>query len=137
MEDMRRTRYAAAVLACMVGLGTGVTACAEEPAVCDDVDALQTSVEDLQEADLGEGGLEVVTEELQDIEDELGQLKTDAASEYSTQIQAVEDTFAALRTSAESAASDATASTLALVRDDLQAFGAAVSSMSSAVEDTC
>lgn len=133
---MRTTRFTAA-LACTVVLGVGLAGCAGEPAVCADVDALQTSMEDLRAAEPGEGGLEVVTEELQDIEEELQQLKTDAASEYSTQTQAVEDTFAALRTSAESAASDPTAITLAQVRDDLRAFGSAVSSMGSAVEDTC
>jgi hypothetical protein len=134
---MRTTRLAAAALACTIGLGAGLVGCAGEPAVCADVDALQTSAEDLRAAEPGEGGLEVVTEELQDIEDELQQLKTDAASEYSTQVKAVEDAFAALRTSAASATSDPSSTTLAQVRDDLRSFGSAVSSMGSAVEDTC
>jgi len=134
---MRTTRFAAPALACTVGLGAGLAGCAEEPAVCDDVAALQTSVEDLRAAEPGEGGLEVVTEELQDIGNELQQLKTDAASEYSTQIKAVEDAFAALRTSAGSATSDPGATTLAQVRDDLRSFGSAVTGMGNAVEDTC
>jgi len=134
---MRTTRFAAAALACTVGLGAVLVGCAGEPAVCADVDALQTSMEDLRAAEPGEGGLEVVTEELQDIGNELQQLKTDAASEYSTQIKAMEDTLAALRTSAASATSDPGATTLAQVRDDLRSFGSAVTGMGNAVEDTC
>jgi hypothetical protein len=134
---MTRARRTAATLTCLLALTTGLTACGDSPAVCDDVDALRASVDNLQSASLGENGLEAITTELQTMRSEIDQLSQDAQDEYAEQISQVRSRATELREGVETTAEAPSAAGLADVRGDLSALGTAVQELGSAVADSC
>lgn len=134
---MTRARRTTAALSCLLALATGLTACGDSPAVCDDVDALRASVDNLQSANLGENGLDAITTELQTMRSELDQLSEDAQDEYAEQISQVRSRATELREGVETTAEAPSAAGLADVRGDLGALGTAVQELGSAVADSC
>lgn len=135
---MIRTRRSAATLCCLLAVGAGVTACGQEQAaVCDEVDALRTSVDNLTKANVGENGLSVISTELENVRSELRQLGQDASAQYSEQISAVRARAADLRSSVATASTDPSADSLSAVADNARAVGAAVQDLGDAVAGTC
>lgn len=134
---MTRARRTTAALSCLLALAAGLTACGDSPAVCDDVDALRASVDNLQSANLGENGLDAITTELQTMRSELDQLSEDAQDEYSEQISQVRSRATELREGVQTTAEAPSAAGLADVRGDLSALGTAVQELGSAVADSC
>lgn len=134
---MTRARRTTAALSCLLALAAGLTACGDSPAVCDDVDALRASVDNLQSANLGENGLDAITTELQTMRSELDQLSEDAQDEYAEQISQVRSRATELREGVETTAEAPSAAGLADVRGDLGALGTAVQELGSAVADSC
>jgi hypothetical protein len=126
-----------AVAVCTLGLGTGLVACGGQPAVCDDLDALRTSVKDLQNVDIGNDALSTLTTDLQKIQADLKQLGQDASDQYSTQIDAVQKQASALGTSLQTATTDPSATSLTEVSTDVKAVGSAVSDLGNAMSGTC
>jgi len=131
---MRRT---AASLLCLVGLSTGITACGGQSAVCDDIDSINASVQNLKDAKIGENGLSVLRTELPKIRSELTQLSADASAQYSSQIDAIEARARTLRSSIASASGAPSADAMAKVADDVRAFGSAVGDLSDAAAGSC
>lgn len=134
---MTRARRTTAALSCLLALAAGLTACGDSPAVCDDVDALRASVDNLQSANLGENGLDAITTELQTMRSELDQLSEDAQDEYAEQISQVRSRATELREGVQTTAEAPSAAGLADVRGDLSALGTAVQELGSAVADSC
>ena len=134
---MTSPRRAAASLVCLVLLSPGISACSGQSAVCDDLDSINASIQNLKDAKLGENGLTVVRTELSKIGSDLKQLRADASAQYASQIDAVEARARALRPSITAAAADPSAESLAQVRAGLRAFGSAVGDLSDAVSGSC
>lgn len=137
LAPMTRARRTTAALSCLLALAAGLTACGDSPAVCDDVDALRASVDNLQSANLGENGLDAITTELQTMRSELDQLSEDAQDEYAEQISQVRSRATELREGVQTTAEAPSAAGLADVRGDLSALGTAVQELGSAVADSC
>ncbi len=134
---MTLTRRTAASLFCLLVLSPGITACSGQNAVCDDLDSINASIQNIKTAKIGENGLSVVKTELSKIGSELKQLRADASAQYSSQINQVESRASALRSSIAAAAADPSSATLTGVSADVQAFRAAVGDLSDAVSGSC
>ncbi|MEU4451305.1 hypothetical protein AB0F44_08240 [Nocardioides sp. NPDC023903] len=122
-----------------LALSAPLAACGEdEPAVCSSVNELQSSVDDVKGIDVGSSeALSDLQSGLSAVEDDLGEVKSDASDEFSTQIEAVEASFAALTSSVESAMADASVDTLAAARAALSTFGTDIQTLVTDVQETC
>jgi hypothetical protein len=130
-----RTVTGALISFALVGLGVG--ACGGQPAVCDDVQSLQTSWQDIKRAKPGEGGLSTITTELDTMQTTVKQLGADASSQYSSQVKAVRASTATLGSSVESATSNPTSASIAQVANDVRAVGQAIEDLGTALSNTC
>lgn len=137
VESMTRTRCAAILLA-VLAAGPGLTACsADDPAVCDDVDALSASMDNLRDAQIGENALSVVSTELSQMTTEVKQLADDASQEYADEIDAVRTQVSAVQSGVESATQQPTADALAQVSEGIKGVGTAVDGLVDSVQETC
>jgi hypothetical protein len=134
MTSTRRLAWATAVL---LVTGSGLTGCGGQPAVCDDVDALQQSMSKIKAAKVGENALDTLKAEAANIKAQVQTLGTDAEAQYSPQVDKVKSTSKALSASVQAGASNPTSATLSAVRDEAKALGAAVSDLADAVSGTC
>jgi hypothetical protein len=123
------------VTAAIVLAGAG---CGSQPAVCDDVESLQASLDRLSEVRLGEGAAAGVSTELSNIRQDLGQLAQDAAEEYAPEIDAVQSAATRLVESARAAASaPSKGDSLAGLSDQVQALRGAVGRLADSVSGSC
>lgn len=134
MRPLRSTILSAV---CLVGIGAGLSACSDQPAVCDDVDALKSSVENIKDAQLGENGLDTITTQLSLMKNSLKEIQGSASSMYPTEVAAVRSAADSLSTSVSAATSDPTASSIAAVADSVTRLASAVGDLGTAVKDTC
>jgi hypothetical protein len=118
-------------------LGVLVACGSDEPAVCSSVDSLTASVDDLKDVDVAADGLAALQSQLTTIKGDLADVKKDATSEFSAQIQAVDTSYSALMTSAEAAKSDTSPTNLAAVAAAVAAFGDDVTTLTEDVKSTC
>ncbi|MER7606487.1 hypothetical protein [Nocardioides sp. NPDC127503] len=120
-------------------LSASLAACGEDdPAVCSSVNELQSSVDDVKGIDIGSSEtLSDLQTGLSAVEDDLVDLKADAADEFSTQIEAVEASFATLTSSVESAIAGVSVDTLAAARAALSTFGDDIETLVTDVKETC
>ena len=134
---MTRTRCAALTLV-VLGVTSGLTACvADEPAVCDDVDAMNATMDDLRDVEIGENALSVLSTELSELKSEADTLVEDASEEYATEIDAVRSGLTSLESDLEAAVEQPTAASLAEVSEGVQGLGASVDGLVDAVQETC
>ena len=136
---MRRSQLAR-VLSTVALTGALLTSCggSEQPAVCDDVDALRTSLTSLQAFNIYDtnvlSDLRVV---LDQIRTEVDQLAADASEEYSTEIDAVKASTDDLEASAEAAVADPTQAALKSLAAAVTTFSTSFKDLRAAVGDTC
>ena len=136
---MRRSQLAR-VLSTVALTGALLTSCggSEQSAVCDDVDALRTSLTSLQAFNIYDtnvlADLRVV---LDQIRTEVDQLAADASEEYSTEIDAVKTSTDDLEASAEAAVADPTQAALKTLADDVRTFTTNFQDLRAAVGDAC
>lgn len=136
---MRRSQLAR-VLSTVALTGALLTSCggSEQSAVCDDVDALRTSLTSLQAFNITDtnvlADLRVV---LDQIRTEVDQLAADASEEYSTEIDAVKASTDDLEASAEAAVADPTQAALRTLADDVTTFSTSFKDLRAAVGDAC
>lgn len=136
---MRRSQLAR-VLSTVALTGALLTSCggSEQSAVCDDVDALRTSLTSLQAFNIYDtnvlSDLRVV---LDQIRTEVDQLAADASEEYSTEIDAVKTSTDDLEASAEAAVADPTQAALKTLADDVRTFSTSFKDLRAAVGDAC
>ncbi|HEX5770665.1 MAG TPA: hypothetical protein VFY11_06830 [Nocardioidaceae bacterium] len=136
---MRRSQLAR-VLSTVALTCALLTSCGgeEQSAVCDDVDALRTSLTSLQAFNITDtnvlADLRVV---LDQIRTEVDQLSADASEEYSTEIDAVKASTDDLEASAEAAVADPTQAALKTLADDVRTFSTSFKDLRAAVGDAC
>jgi len=129
----------AAALAATLLVGSVLVGCSDDkPAVCDSVDNLNTSVEDVKSIDVtSPGAVSDLESGLTAIKSDLATVKTDAKSQYATQVNAVDSAFTTLTTSVDAAKADPTQATLAAAAAAAKAFTTAVQTLSDDVKSTC
>ena len=134
---MTRTGCAALLLV-LIGAGSGLTACsADEPAVCDDVEALSASMDHLKDAQVGENALSVVSTELSKMKSSVAQLAEDAADQFATEIDAVKTQVETLESAVRSATDQPSAAAFTEVSDGFKGVGRAVDQLVETVQGTC
>jgi len=131
-------RLTAAVTTTLL-LGAVLVGCSDDkPAVCGSVDDLKTSVGNVKNIDLtASGAVSDLESSLTTIKSDLATVKTDAKSQYSTQIDAVDTAFTQLTTAADAAKADPTGTTLAAVVAAVPPFTSAVQKLADDVTSTC
>jgi hypothetical protein len=122
-----------------VALASALTACGEdEPAVCGSVKSLDASVKKVKAIDVtSSGAISDLRSSLTAVGGDLKDVKADAESEFAEELNAVEASFASLRTSLKAAKADTSPDTLSAARKALSAFGTAVQSLITDVQATC
>jgi hypothetical protein len=120
-------------------LGASLVGCsADQPAVCGSVDNLKTSVDDVKKIDVTSStGITDLQNGLVTVETNLAQVKTDAKSDFSAQLGAVDAAYNTLKTRLTAAKSAPTAATRTSAAAAAQAFGGAVENLSTTVKSTC
>ena len=129
----------AAALAATLLVGAALVGCSDDkPAVCDSLDNITTSIEDIKSIDVtSPGAVSDLESGLAAIKSDLAALKTDAESQYATQVDAVDLAFTALTTSVDAAKADPTATTLGAAAAAVDPLTAAVQTLSDDVRSTC
>jgi hypothetical protein len=122
-------------------LGASLVACGggnDKPAVCDSVDTLKGSIGDLKDIDItSSGAVSSLETGLATVKTDFDALKTDAKSEFSPQIQAVDSAYTVLQSSAEAAKSDPSAASIAAVAAAAATFASNVQTLVQDVQATC
>lgn len=122
-------------------LGASLVACGggnDKPAVCDSVDTLKGSISDLKDIDItSSGAVSSLETGLATVKTDFDALKTDAKSEFSPQIQAVDSAYTVLQSSAEAAKSDPSAASIAAVAAAAATFASNVQTLVQDVQATC
>jgi hypothetical protein len=140
------TRRLTGTLLTLALTGSMLTACGGDgndtgtgtSAVCDDVDALRTSMGALKTVDLRAGDkISDLTDALDQIKTDVGKLVDDASAKYQTEIDAVQSGADRLGTSVDAAVADPHAASLSTVADDVRGLGTAFKDLQKAVADTC
>ena len=129
----------AALLA--VVLSASVAACGggdAPPAVCGSVDTLKSSVDDLKATEVtSASGLSDLKSGLTKVGDDVAQVKSDATSEFSSQIKTVESSYAALTSSVKSAGTSPSADSVKAAGTALTTFRTDVQKLVTDVQSTC
>ena len=122
-------------------LGASLVACGggnDKPAVCESVDTLKGSISDLKDIDItSSGAVSSLETGLATVKTDFDALKTDAKSEFSPQIKAVDSAYTVLQSSAEAAKSDPSAASIAAVATAAATFASSVQTLVSDVQATC
>jgi hypothetical protein len=109
----------------------------DQPAVCDSLDAVRASADDVRDANVSENGLSQVRAGLTALNQNLQQLGTEARTQFESEITAVRTAADQLSTSVSAAKADPTSATLDVVRDAMTSLAEAVNSLGDAMADTC
>ena len=106
--------------------------------MCSAADDLRTSIDDLREIDVtASGSLDELESGLETVEGNISSVKSEAESEFATQIEAVDTSTAELRSAVDEAKADPTVTTLAAAASALSAFGTDVDTLIDDVRSTC
>jgi hypothetical protein len=134
MSPGRRTALVASAVVALCS----VTGCgSDDPAVCESVAALESSLDNVRDLQLGENGLVELQDVLVQVKADADQVVTDAGEQYGAQVTTVSDAVGALADSARAARDDPSAATLEAVRTSLTGVGTEVSSLREDVSGTC
>jgi hypothetical protein len=144
---MTRTFRAFVSLVLLLALGSGLAACGGDetppeagsptPEICQDVEALQESVQELQDIEIGEDALAELGTQLDTIRGDIGQIRRDAGDENATEVEAVSTAGDSLESSIDAAVASPSATTLTAVGDSVRALASAVRNLGDALGDTC
>ena len=135
----------AVTAATLILLGASLTGCAKdepakaaEPAVCASASDLETSIKDLQNIDLtSSGALADLQTGFTTVKSNLADVKSDAKSEFSSQIAAIDTAYEALKTSLDAATSNPSVAALTAAGAALAALGTDVKTLATDVKSTC
>ena len=122
----RLTLIALAAAALLLAAGCG----GEESAVCDDLENVQSSIQDVRDVELEEGALEELRQTAADIDADLQAAQADAEAELGDEIDALRTAVQALVDEAEAAAATG------LSGDSVQALSAAISDVRASFQST-
>jgi hypothetical protein len=121
-------------------LGASLVACGgnDKPAVCSSVDSLKGSITDLKDIDItSSGAVSSLQTQLTTVKSNFDAVKTDAKSQFSTQINAVDSAYTTLVSTANTAKSSPSASNLATLAAAATAMYTALQTLVSDVQATC
>jgi hypothetical protein len=120
-------------------LGVSLAGCSnDQAAVCGSVDTLKTSVDDVKKVDVTSStGVSDLQNGLASVETNLKQFKTDAKSDFSSQLVAVDTALNTLKTSLTAAKSDPSGASVTAAAAATQAFGGSVEALTTTVKSTC
>jgi hypothetical protein len=121
-------------------LGGSLAGCggSNKPAVCGSVDDLKTSLGDLKAISItSSGAVSDLEKSLTTIKGNFDTVKTDAKSQFSTQIQAVDSSYAAMKTAADAAVASPSVTTIATAAAALSTFSTSAQTLVSDVQATC
>lgn len=120
-------------------LAASLTACGDDtPPVCHAVDELQASTQKVTNVDVTSStALTDLESGLISVRTDLTDVKTEAKSEYNSQISAVETSYTKLKTSAQAAVASPSAATLSAAQTALATFGNAAQTLVKDIQSTC
>jgi hypothetical protein len=128
------TRIAAVTAAAMLGLGGCGT---DQPQVCDSLDAVQTTMQQIRNANVAENGLAPLRGYLQQLKTDIGLLLNDATAQYAPQAQQVRAAAEQVSASVATARETPDAAHLSEVRSTLGALRSSLNSLGDAMSGTC
>ena len=121
-------------------VGASLVGCGgnNKPAVCSSVDTLKGSISDLTNINLtSSGAVSSLETGLTTVKTDFDAVKSDAKSQFGPQIQAVDTAYTALKSSADAAKSNPSATTLAAAGAAATTFVSDVQTLISDVQATC
>jgi hypothetical protein len=133
MRRRRSGNLATAALIALFACGCGD----DPPAVCDSLDAVRASVDDLRHANISENGLSQVRSDLQRLKQDIDGLTDAGRAQFEPQISAVRAAAEQLSTSVTAASAEPTAVTLAAVGGGVTGLADAVRGLTAAMSETC
>lgn len=114
-----------------------MSACGGEPEVCADVDALRADLDEVKAIEIQPGSLAALSTALDDVQADVDQIMSSAASEFESEIDALRSATQALTASVEAATQAPSAPTITEVSAAFGAFTDAAETMQGAVSSTC
>ena len=120
-------------------LGAALAGCSKDtPAVCTSVDNLSTAVDNLKNVDVtASGGVSDLQTAFTTVQNDVATVKTDAKSQFSSQIDAADSALTTLKTSIDAATANPSAATLAAVVAAAPTAETALQTLVSDVKSTC
>lgn len=109
-------------------------------AVCKDVANLKASLQNLESIEVMANGLSAISDELTKIQQQLQTLKTDAKSQFSTQITDLSDALSGMKSSLNAAKANPSGGTLTTLASSVGSVVSVViagNNLVTAVSDTC
>jgi hypothetical protein len=137
---MTRTRRAAVVLLWVALVPAGLSGCgggSQTPAFCDDLDALNASMNKLKETDVRAEGVEAAKTQLKVIGDDLDQLSADAKEQFAPQITEVKTQAAELGVTLKAATAAPSEASISAARRDVGELKNAFLDLQAALQATC
>ena len=127
------TRIAAVTAAALVLGGCGT----DQPPVCDSLVAVQTTMNQVRNANVAENGLAPLKAHLQQLKVDVGVLLTDAAAQFAPEVEGVRAAADQVATSVASAQQSPDAAHLYEVRMTLGALRSSINGLGEAMSGTC
>jgi len=125
-------------VAATIVLIPAVVACSDDPpAVCGSVDDLSSSVDSLSNIDFSSTTPSDVQSAMTNIKNNLDTVKSDAKSEFATEVEPVESAFTTLQSSFDKASKNPTGGSVAEASTALSDFSTALKTLTNDVESTC
>ena len=134
---MLSPRRAVPLMAMLVAL-TGPTGCSsDQPDLCVSVDALESSVDNLKNVQLGENGLAEVETYLTQIGEDIEDVTDAAKEQYSSEVDAVTDAVDDIDEVLRIAKDQPSAATLRPLAEAVTALASGLTALQQAVADSC
>jgi hypothetical protein len=134
---MLSPRRAVPLMAILLAL-TGLAGCSsDEPDLCTSVDALESSVDNLKNVQLGENGLAEVETYLTQIRDDITDVTTAAKQEFEPEVDAVTDAVDDIDEVLRIAKDKPSAATLRPLAEGVTALASGLTALQQAVSDSC
>jgi len=138
MASTATRRAAGLVISGLLALAA-LTGCGgNEPSpVCSDLDAVKKSVSALTEVKLEQGVLPDLRSKVDQVQQDVAQLRTDADSEFSGELDGVDNAYVLVRTSLDEAVANPSATTVSGVGTALASLSNELQHLQAAVDKTC
>jgi hypothetical protein len=105
--------------------------------MCDSLDAVQHTVENLRNANVSENGMAAFTTALDQLRADVDQLLAGAEDEFKNQIDAVQSAVGQLESSVRGVREDPSAATLTIVREAYSDLRSAVEALVGSMRNAC
>ena len=126
------------VLALLLPMMAGCGGDDDEPsAVCSSVDALEASVETVTTVELDQGVLAELRDNLEQVRSDLGTVRDDAADEYASEIDALDQAAEAVGSSLRAALSSPSSEAISAIGAAVEQLGTSLTTLKEAVASTC